>query len=203
MNRRSMHHPPQLKQTTRNTRYHHMANKYHSQFGAAKCKVIRRGRAQNVSKTVWRNTGRSLNLQIPRRSHKQQRQPIKPHNKDKKEGQRGQRRYPCRIRQHWIQRNKGESHMANGGCHNHPNNNLLMWGVVHQQRREQKTTKYLQRSIGNQPLPTPRDPNHNSPQRNRKFTNIIYHKKEANPTSKEDKWNEGKVPNKRHNQNHT
>ena len=39
--------------------------------------------------------------------------------------------------------------------------------------------------------------------RNRKFTNRIYHKKEANPTSKEDKWNEGKFLNKRRNQNHT
>ena len=65
---------------------------------------------------------------------------------------------PCRNMQYRIQKNTDESHMANGGCHNHPNNNLLMWGVDHQQRRDKKTTKYFQRSTKHHPLPTPRDP---------------------------------------------
>ena len=119
------------------------------------------------------------------------------------EKMRSHRHYPCRNMQYRIQRNRDESHMANGGCHNHPNNNLLMWGVVHQQWREQNTTKYFQQGTKSHHLPTPRDPNHISPQRNRKYTNRIHHKKEANPTSKKDRWNEGRITNKRRNQNHT
>ena len=98
-------------------------------------------------KTEWRSTGRSLNIQIPRRSHKQQRQPLRPHNRDRKEGQGSHRRYPCRNRQHWIQRNKDKSHMANGGCHNHPNNDLLMWGVVRQQRRDKKLQTFFNEAL--------------------------------------------------------
>ena len=167
-----MPHPPRLKLQGILDITNLVANKY-QQIP----QVIGRGRGKKCPKTEWRNAGRSLNLQISRRGHKQQRQPIRPHNRDRKEGQRSHRHYPCRNKQCWIQRNKDESHMANGGCHNHPNNNVLMWGVVHQQRKEQKTEKYFQWSTKNHPLSTPRDPNLNSPQRNRKFTNRIHHKK--------------------------
>ena len=91
--------------------------------------------------------------------------------------------YPCRNVQYRIQRNKDESHMANAIIIPIMTYSCERWT---QQRGDQETTKYFQRSTKNHPLPTPRDPNHNSHQRNRKYTNRIHHKQEANPTSKTD-----------------
>ena len=52
----------------------HVANKYHIQFGAAKCKVIKRGKGKKSSLKL---NGEELE-EVP--ASKQQRQPIRPYS---------------------------------------------------------------------------------------------------------------------------
>ena len=156
----------------------HVANKYHIQFGAAKCKVIRRGRGEksalklNGEVLEEVSTYKYLGEVINNKGN------LSDHITEIEKKVRGAT--AAILAETGNTEFKGIKMKAIWQMVDAiiiPIMTYLCEGWSANKEEIKKTTNYFQWSIENHPLPTPRNLNHNSPQRNRKLTNRIYNKK--------------------------
>ena len=166
----------------------HVANKYHIQFGAAKCQVIRRGKGK---KSALKLNGETLE-EVPKYKYLGEIINNKGNLSDhitelEKKSQMSHRHHNSRNREQRIQGNQNASYLADGGCHNNTNNDLLMWRMGHQQRWVKQNPDHLQRGTQDHPIPSERNTNNNPPQWNWKHPHRIYNKEKTDPPSQKNR----------------
>ena len=105
----------------------HVANKYHIQFGAAKCKVIKLGKGKKSNLKLngetleevqdYKYLGETINNKGTLANHI---------TEIEKKSERSHCQHNCGNRKLRVQRNQNASHMANGGWNYNTHYNLCM-----------------------------------------------------------------------------
>ena len=176
----------------------HVAKKYHIEFGAAKCKVMRIGPGQESKITLndtilevvpkYKYLGKNI-------QHKRQpwRTPERPRNQNNGSHPKNTSRNRGQI----IQRDENESYLAMHRGHHHPNLNIWIRSMEPNKKGRRPDTKDIQHNPENDHEPTPGNTYNNTTEGIRIHTNQSWNKYKKNNASQKDWRKRRKLPNKR------
>ena len=175
----------------------HVANKYHIQFGAAKCKVIKRGKGKTSSLTLngetleevptYKYLGEIINNKGNLTDHIAEIERKVRGATDSIIAETGNKEFKgIKMQAIWQMVDAIIIPIMTYACE----------GWTAKQGRKQKTTMHIQRNNKNPTIPTQGNPHNDPPERNRQHTNRVHHQDKENPTSQAHRPNERRIPNK-------
>ena len=177
MDGRCMPNPPRQKQAPKNAGH----NKPYSQeiphriWSRQMQGSENRQRPKKLPSTQWHHPRRSPHIQIPRRYDKQQRRPNSPHQRNRRQGHSCHTTHTNRDRKQRIQRNENASNMATNRRSNNTNHNIWSRKLGCNKKGNRRDTKDPQQLPENYTMPNPRNPDADTPGRNRIPPNTILH----------------------------